>query len=69
MTASVGDRIELEYMHDDPCPIPAGATGTIERVTPFPGGDWAQYLVRWDAPHEHRKLALCSPPDRFKVIA
>jgi hypothetical protein len=73
MTANIGDRIELEYMHDDPCPIPVGATGTIDMVFPQPAqrygpGPWTQYSVKWDAPHERRSLMMVCPPDRFKIL-
>jgi hypothetical protein len=70
--ASVGDRIKLLAMTDDPCPIPVGATGTIDAIFPQAGDRaghrWTQYSVKWDAPHERRTLMLCSPPDRFEVL-
>lgn len=72
MTANIGDRIELVSMTDDPCPIPAGATGTVRSLYPQPGGrygrPWTQYDIVWDAPHEKRTIMLCSPPDQFKVL-
>ena len=74
MTANIGDRIELLSMVDDPCPIPAGATGTVDAVFPQPAqphagrGPWVQYSVKWDAPHERRTLMVISPPDQFKVL-
>jgi len=61
----VGKRIRLlEMGADDPCPIPAGTTGTVQRVSnPFP--DQTQIGVKWDIP---RSLSLVVPPDRFEVI-
>jgi len=57
-----GDRIKLLHMPDDPDPIPAGSTGTIESVTDGPLG---QVWVRWD---NGRLLALVPGVDRFEVI-
>ena len=57
-----GDRIRLISMPDDPDPIPAGSTGTIESVTEGPLG---QVWVRWDS---SRTLALIPGVDRFEVI-
>ena len=57
-----GDRIRLISMPDDPDPIPAGSTGTIESVTEGPLG---QVWVRWDS---GRSLALVPGVDRFEVI-
>ena len=57
-----GDRIRLLSMPDDPDPIPAGSTGTIESVTVGPFG---QVWVRWDS---SRTLALIPGVDRFEVI-
>jgi hypothetical protein len=57
-----GDRIRLIQMGDDPDPIPAGSTGTIESVTDGPLG---QVWVRWD---NGRSLALVPGVDRFEVI-
>ena len=57
-----GDRIRLLSMPDDPDPIPAGSTGTIESVTEGPLG---QVWVRWDS---GRSLALVPGVDRFEVI-
>lgn len=74
MQAKQGDRIRLLAMPDDPCPLPAGATGTVEWAHPQPRTAspvhqaWTQYGVKWDAPHEKRSLMLCSPPDQFEVI-
>ena len=61
-TIRTGDRIRLLHMPDDPDPIPAGSTGTIESVTEGPLG---QVWVRWDS---GRSLALVPGVDRFEVI-
>ena len=58
-----GDRIRLLHMPDDPDPIPAGSTGTIESVTEGPLG---QIHVRWD--DSGRSLSLVPGVDRFEVI-
>jgi hypothetical protein len=57
-----GDRIRLLHMPDDPDPIPAGSTGTIDSVTEGPLG---QIHVRWDT---GRSLSLVPGVDRFEVI-
>ena len=57
-----GDRIKLLHMPNDPDPIPAGSTGTIESVTEGPLG---QVWVKWDC---GRQLALVPGVDRFAVI-
>ena len=54
--------MRLIHMPDDPDPIPAGSTGTIESVTEGPLG---QVWVRWDS---GRSLALVPGVDRFEVI-
>ena len=61
-TIRTGDRIRLLHMPDDPDPIPAGSTGTIESVTEGPLG---QVWVRWDT---GRQLALVPGVDRFEII-
>ena len=61
-TIRKGDRIRLIHMPDDPDPIPAGSTGTIESVTEGPLG---QVWVRWDS---GRSLALVPGVDRFEVV-
>ena len=58
-----GDRIRLLSMPDDPDPIPAGSTGTIESVTEGPLG---QVHVKWD--DSGRTLSLVPGVDRFEVI-
>ena len=62
-TIRKGDRIRLIHMPDDPDPIPAGSTGTIESVTEGPLG---QVHVRWD--DSGRSLSLVPGVDRFEVI-
>lgn len=65
----IGDRIRLIEMTDDPCPIPAGTTGTVTGIHPW--RNWAggktefQINVKWDIP---RTLAMVWPQDRFEVI-
>ena len=63
-TIRTGDRIRLLSMPDDPDPIPAGSTGTIEAVTEGPLG---QVHVKWD--DSGRTLSLVPGVDRFEVIA
>ena len=62
-TVRAGDRIRLINMPDDPDPIPAGSTGTIESVTDGPLG---QIHVKWD--DSGRTLSLVPGVDRFEVI-
>lgn len=54
-----GTRIELLHMGDDPCPIPAGARGTVT------GGNGEQMYVDWD---NGRSLILLVATDRWRVI-
>ena len=61
MNGNVGDRITLISM-DDHDALPSGATGEIEFVD---GAD--QRHVKWDAPHQNRKLALIPGVDRYTV--
>lgn len=62
----IGSRIRMVASHDDPDPIPAGATGTITRITPF----FLGYIltVTWDAPNNHRTLNVVLPEDTIEVI-
>ena len=62
-----GDRIRLNYMPDDPNPIPSGTKGTVTNVNevkmmrpPF-----TQISVKWD---NGRTLSLCVPPDSFTIL-
>lgn len=69
MIPKVGDRIELIYMPDDPCPIEPGTTGTVTRVGEmlmYGPKPCRQVSVDWDAP---RSLTLCIPPDQIRVIS
>lgn len=59
-----GQRIELVSMGEDPCPIPAGARGTVLSDSTFFQTSW-QTMVKWDIP---RSLALMSPPDVAIVV-
>lgn len=63
----VVDRIRLVAMHDDPDPIPAGATGTMASVERLltQGAGWLQIDVDWD---NGRALMLVAPPDRFEFV-
>ena len=68
---TVGDRIRLTKMDNDPCPIEVGAEGTIEQVQPdmysvnsrTTGGQIV--TVKWD---NGRTLRLIWPEDQFDVI-
>ena len=62
-TTRTGDRIRLISMPDDPDPVPAGCTGTVESVTEGPLG---QIHVKWD--ESKRTLSLVPGVDRFEVI-
>lgn len=63
---TVGNKIRLIKMDDDPCPIPAGATGTIQKINIV--GLGAIVSVKWDAPYETRTLNLVYPVDHYEVI-
>ena len=60
----VGDRVELVDMPNDPAPIPVGERGTVQRVQSFGDGS-AHVAVAWD---NGRRLNLCVPTDRFKIL-
>jgi hypothetical protein len=61
---SIGDRIELVAMPNDPDPILVGEQGIVESVV---GLDTRLYQINvtWDS---GRTLALSVPPDQFRVI-
>ncbi|MBP2498345.1 hypothetical protein ABID82_005031 [Methylobacterium sp. PvP062] len=59
---SVGDRIRLLEMPNDPCPIEPGSLGTILYVSAGPG----QIGVKWDS---GRTLHLVIGVDVFEVVA
>jgi len=56
---SVGTRIELLSMVDDPDPIPVGTQGIVK------GGNGAQLWVTWD---NGRNLSLVIGVDRWKRV-
>ena len=65
---SVGDRIELLEMPNDPCPVEPGTKGTIRFVNPCGHCGqkaFTQFGVDWD---NGRSLMLLVPPDRYRVI-
>lgn len=62
--ALVGQRIRLIAMPQDPDPVPAGSTGTVNHVQELWRGNW-QIGVSWD---NGRTLALAVPPDTFEVV-
>lgn len=63
----VGDRIRLRAMPDDPAPIPAGATGKVERINELSDGR-DQIWVAWDPPNEKRTLMLIRNVDEWEVL-
>lgn len=60
-----GDRIECILMPHDPDPVPPGTQGTVEQVESLGRLYGYQIQVRWD---NGRGLALCLPPDRYRLI-
>jgi hypothetical protein len=60
---SIGDRIRLIEMPDDPDPLPPGLEGTVVMVIEWDGDE--QIAVDWDD-GQHRGLS--SPPDSFVVL-
>lgn len=68
LPCSVGDRIRLIDMPNDPCPIPAGTTGTVIGVSDLSKlmrKPDVQISVKWDI---ERSLSLIWPVDKFEVI-
>ena len=61
---TVGDRIQLLSMVEDPDTIPVGTTGTIVEL--YLHSDWMQVDVDWDI---NRSLMLSIPPDRVELIS
>lgn len=64
----VGDRIRLLHMPNDPCPIPAGTTGTVTAIVDLSfvhKKPDAQIQVKWDI---NRSISLIWPLDSFEVI-
>lgn len=58
-----GDTIRLDFMPDDPDPIPPGSIGTVLTVQRM--STWHQIDVDWEC---NRSLALAIPPDRVTLI-
>jgi hypothetical protein len=66
MIPSVGQRIRLTKMEDDPHPIPVGTTGTVSFVTDLRHYDHTvQVGVKWDI---KRSLALILPRDEWEPV-
>jgi hypothetical protein len=63
---SVGDRVRLLHMPDDPDPIPAGSVGTVQLITDlhFSAEPQVQFLIKWD---NGRSLSCVCPPDLLEV--
>lgn len=61
--AKEGDRIELLVMPHDPAPQERGARGTVTGVNNVFGS--TQIWVEWD---NGRTIALCCPPDRYRIL-
>lgn len=58
----VGDRIVLDAMPNDPCPVAPGTHGTVNYVMEDAFGmNDVQVGVAWD---DGRSLSLIMPPDR-----
>lgn len=55
---NIGDKVVLDYMADDPDPIPPGTRGTITFVNRT--DSFIQYGVEWE---NGRTLMACCPPD------
>ena len=64
---TIGQRLRLLQMPEDPNPVPPGTMGTVLWINRF--AEWTQIGMRWDnGPHgEGRTLALAVPPDRFEI--
>ena len=60
---SIGSRIRLTSMPEDPDPIQPGELGTVTGIQPVL--DFWQVEVSWDS---GRKLSLVTPPDRFDIL-
>ena len=60
---TVGDRIRLVYMADDPDPIPPRSEGTVIHTNLFQGQ--LQLAVKWDS---GRTLNVIDPVDRYEKI-
>jgi hypothetical protein len=60
---SVGDRIELLAMPDDPHPVPTGTTGVVTHLRNTPG--FEQIGVAWE---NGRTLALIPGTDSWRRV-
>jgi hypothetical protein len=60
---SLGDRVELLRMTDDPHPVESGSRGTVTHLCDTAG--FEQIGVRWDS---GRSLALIPGVDRWRKI-
>jgi hypothetical protein len=61
-----GDRIRLDYMPNDPDPIPPGSTGTVTDVGPEPYYNLhRQVYVDWD---DKRSLILLHDIDQYTIL-
>jgi hypothetical protein len=70
MLPTIGQRIELVAMPDDPDPVPTGTKGTVDHVSgphQLPGDrrPWHQVGVKWD---NGRTLALCTDKDTYRNL-
>lgn len=60
-----GRRFRLLAMPDDPAPVPAGSTGTVDSAVDT--GDAVHLNVTWD-PGVGRSLNVVTPPDVIEWI-
>jgi hypothetical protein len=60
---TIGDRIRLISMPEDPDPIPVGSIGTVRAIHLHK--DWTQVEVDWD---NGRRLMLTLPDDCIEII-
>jgi len=60
---TVGDRIRLIEMNDDPDPVPSGTEGVIIGFCDSRGLE--QIVVKWDS---GRSLNLLPGTDRFRIV-
>jgi hypothetical protein len=63
-----GDHICVVSMPNDPCPLPAGATGVVtEIVEDTYNAGLGQLWVKWDSPHDDRTLNVVDA-DQFVIL-
>ena len=60
---TVGDRVRLVYMADDPHPIPPRSEGVVTQIALVQ--QQLQVSVKWD---NGRTLGLIDPIDRYEKI-